>query len=63
MAEANNVIAPDMQKFIDEYKNELVRWVQENCKSSVDLSDDSLEDIIINTQPWYMLARECGVDV
>ncbi len=56
-----NVIAPDMQRFIEDNKTELVYWVQTECKSSTDLSDDSLEDIIINTEYWYRLAKSQGV--
>lgn len=57
-----NIIAPDMQRFINANRAGLIRWVLKKYPNAV-VGDDQLEEFIYNEQELYRWAVSEGVDI
>lgn len=57
-------IAPDMQRFIDENRAELIAHIQAAVPNhQIDTTDEAIEAWVLNDEPLYLWARSEGVDV
>lgn len=59
---SENIIAPDMQEFINKNKRELINQILEKYPNAP-VDDDALEGFIYNEEWLYRWARSEGVDV
>jgi len=60
---SDNVIAPDMQEFIDKHRRGLVGMILDSTPNLRNVDDDCIEDHVTNVEHMYNWARSEGVDV